>query len=110
MFKTGFNKIAGTLKSNISPEEYYELKGEKDPYVGALAGAVIGAAAGGIKKRTSKHALIGAGLGGAAGASTGYLTGKANKAIRLSLLKNEIQNLKLKASPSKGDYDHGGGM
>ena len=108
MFTNGFNKIAATMKSNISPEEYYELKGEKDPWVGATLGAITGAAAGGIKGKSHKSALMGAGLGGAAGASTGYLVGKGNKALRLSLLKKEIKNLKLKSSPSRGDYDHGG--
>ena len=107
MFTQGFTKIA-LMKSNITPEEYYELKSEKDPYVGAVLGAIAGAAAGGQKKRTAKGALIGAGLGGAAGASAGYLGGKANKALRLALLKNEVSNLKLKTSPGRGDYNHGG--
>lgn len=108
MFISGFNKIAGTLKANISPEEYYDLKAERSPWVGAVGGALAGAAVGGAKKKTHKGALIGAGMGGAAGASTGYLAGKAGKAIRLSLLKKEINSLKLKASPGRGDYDRGG--
>jgi hypothetical protein len=109
MFKTGFNKIAGTMKSNISPEEYYDLKSESDPWVGAVGGALAGAGAGALKHKTHKAALVGAGIGGAAGASTGYLAGKIGKKVRLSLLKKEIKNLKLKASPGRGDYDHGGG-
>ena len=106
MFYIGFNKIAGTLKSNISPEEYYDLKAEKDPYAGAVIGALVGAGAGAAKRRTHKAALIGAGLGGAAGASLGHLSGKASKAVRLSLLKKEINHLKLKASPGRADYQH----
>lgn len=106
MFTLGFNKIAGSMKSNITPEEYYALKAEKDPYVGAVVGALAGAAAGGVKKKSYKGALIGAGLGGAAGASVGHLAGKANKAVRLALLKNEVENLKLKSSPGRGDYGH----
>jgi outer membrane lipoprotein SlyB len=110
MFTIGFNKIAGTMKANISPEEYYSLKAEKDPYVGAVLGSLAGAAAGGLKHKSHKAALIGAGLGGAAGASVGHLSGRAGKAVRMSLLKHEIKNLKLKASPGRGDYssDHGG--
>ena len=105
MFTRGFTKVA-FMKSNITPEEYYDLKGEKDPYVGAVIGALAGAAAGGHKKKTHRGALIGAGLGGAAGASAGYLGGKANKAARLSLLKSEVRHLKLKTSPGRGDYAH----
>jgi len=106
MFTLGFNKIAGSMKSNITPEEYYALQSEKDPYMGAVLGAVAGAAAGGAKKKSYKAALIGAGLGGASGASLGHLGGKASKAVRLSLLKHEISNLKLKSSPGRGDYGH----
>lgn len=107
MFKQGFLKIAaGSLKSTISPEEYYDLKSEKDPYVGAVLGALAGAGAGGAKKKNYKAALIGAGLGGAAGASAGHLAGKANKAVRLGILKNEARTLRLKASPGRGDYSH----
>lgn len=106
MFHTGFVKIAGTMKSNITPEEYYSLKSEKDPYVGAVLGALAGSTAGAMKRKSYKAALIGAGLGGAAGASVGHLTGKASKNVKLHLLKNEIQNLKLKASPGRGDYAH----
>ena len=106
MFTQGFMKISATMKSNISPEEYYDLKGEKDPYVGALTGAAAGAAVGGAKKKTYKAALIGAGLGGASGATAGYLAGKASKAVRLGLLKHEVHNLRLKASPGRSDYNH----
>lgn len=106
MFHLGFKKIAATLKSNISPEEYYDLKGEKDPYVGALMGALAGSAYGGIKHRTAKAGLIGAGLGASFGAGSGHLAGKANKAVRLHLLKKEIQNLQLKASPGRQDYNY----
>ena len=103
MFTHGFTKIA-YMKSNITPEEYYELKGEKDPYVGAVLGSLAGAAVGGAKAKSAKGVLVGAGLGGAAGASTGYVGGKLNKAVRLSLLKKEVEHLKLKSSPSRGDY------
>ena len=106
MFHLGFSKIAGTMKSNISPEEYYDLKSEKDPYVGAVLGSLAGAAVGAVKGKGNKHkaALKGAALGGAAGASAGHLAGKLSKAVRLSMLKHEIKNLKLKASPGRGDY------
>lgn len=104
MFYIGFDKIAGTLKSNISPEEYYDLKSEKDPYAGAVLGAIAGAAAGAAKRKNHKAALIGAGLGGAAGATVGHVSGKLSKSVRLSLLKNEINHLKLKASPGRVDY------
>lgn len=106
MFTKGFYKVAGTLKSNITPEEFYELKSEKDPYLGAVIGAISGAAAGGAKKKSYKAALIGAGLGGSAGASAGYLSGKAAKAVKLHLLKKEVDNLKLKSSPGRSDYSH----
>lgn len=106
MFTHGFIKIAGSMKSNISPEEYYALKSEKDPYVGAVLGSIVGAGAGAAKKRSYKAALIGAGLGGSAGASLGHLGGKVNKSVRLALLKNEIENLKLKTAPGRGDYSH----
>lgn len=112
MFTSGFYKVAVTLKSNITPEEYYDLKAEKDPYLGAVVGSVAGAAYGGLKGRTARSALKWAALGGGAGASAGYLTGKTNKAIRLKLLKNEIDSLKLKASPGRHDYhqaNHGEG-
>jgi len=110
MFTKGFYKIAGTLKANISPEEYYDLQAEKDPYVGAVLGSLAGAGVGGAKRRTAKAALMGAGLGGAAGASVGHLTGKVGKAVRLALLKKEVHNLKLKSSPGRGDYDQSGGQ
>lgn len=106
MFHSGFFKIAGSMKSNITPEEYYDLKAEKDPYAGAVVGALLGAAVGGAKKKSHKAALVGAGLGGAAGASIAHLGGKTSKAIKLHLLKKEIENLKLKASPGRGDYAH----
>ena len=106
MFHTGFIKIAASMKANITPEEYYSLKAEKDPYSGAIFGALAGAAGAGIKKKTHKAALVGAGLGGASGASLGYLYGKGKKAVKLALLKKEIESLKLKSSPGRGDYHH----
>lgn len=106
MFHSGFYKIAGTLKSNISPEEYYDLKGEKDPYLGAILGAVAGAGVGAIKHKSHKAALYGTGLGAAAGASAGHLVGKANKALRMHLLRKEIEHLKLKANPGPSGYSH----
>jgi hypothetical protein len=100
MFSKGFVKVAYT-ESRMTPRDYYDLKHEKDPYQGAVLGALAGAAVGGAKHKNHKAALIGAGIGGATGLSGGYLTGKASKAIRLSLLNNEIKNLNLKSSPSR---------
>lgn len=100
MFTEGFTKVAYTA-SQISPEKVYDLKSEKNPWKGAVLGAMAGAGAGAAKKKSHKAALLGAGLGGAAGASTGYLVGKANKAVRLGLLNSEINEMNLKTTPNR---------
>jgi len=103
MFIKGFEKTASSA-ALITPEEYYNLKAEKDPYIGALAGAAVGAGVGGYKHRTAKAALKGTGAGAAGGLLTGYLAGKAGKAIRLGILKHEIENLNLKTTPGRQQH------
>lgn len=100
MFIKGLNKIAVTLVT-LSPEEYYETVGRKDPYVGALSGAAAGAAIGGSKKRTAKAALIGTGVGAATGGSIGYLGGKGVRKYQSKKVRRLTGELHLKTSPGR---------
>jgi len=103
MFTKGFAKLAATVVT-LSPERYYELVREKDPYVGSLAGAAGGAAAGamkGAKGKKSKAALIGAGLGAAGGAAAGTVASKALKRYQARRIERLARELRLRATPPR---------
>ena len=105
MFLSGFTKTAATLVT-MSPEEYYEIVRQKDPFVGATLGAVLGGAAGGLRgKRSAKTALIGAGAGAGAGAASGYLVGKGVRKYQAARVRRMADELNLKSSPAR---KHGG--
>lgn len=103
MFRDQFSKIA-TIASMITPEDYYELVHEKDPYVGAVLGATVGGAVGGYKGAKgskSKSALIGAALGGASGAVTGHYVGKGLKHYQANKVRRIQEDLNLRSTPSR---------
>jgi uncharacterized membrane protein YebE (DUF533 family) len=103
MFLTGFNKIAVTLVT-MTPEEYYDVVREKDPFVGATAGGLGGAILGAIKsKKGSKHkgALLGSGVGAATGALSTYGAGKALRQYQAGKVRRMAEDLHLKSSPGR---------
>lgn len=102
MFIHGFSKLAVAVVT-LSPEKYYELVREKDPYVGSLGGAVTGALIGGKKGahgKKSKAALIGAGVGAATGAVGGHAVGKGLKHYQAKRIKRLAEELHLRATPA----------
>lgn len=103
MFIFGFSKLA-TAVVTLSPERYYEIVREKDPYVGSLAGAAAGAATGaakGAKGKKSKAALIGAGVGAASGAVGGSLASKGLKRYQSHRIESLARELRLRATPPR---------
>jgi uncharacterized membrane protein YebE (DUF533 family) len=105
MFIHGFSKLAVAVVT-LSPEKYYEIVREKDPYVGSLAGGAAGAAAGairGAKGKRSKSALIGAGVGAASGAAGGHVASKALKHYQTKRVKRLAEELRLRATPARLD-------
>lgn len=106
MFLKSFEKIA-VMASMISPEEYYELVHEKDPYIGALGGAAAGAAIGAKKGKPgsrAKAALIGAALGGTGGAAAGHQIGKALKHYQAHRIRKAVTNLSLRSTPARQHF------
>ena len=100
MFLSGFNKTAATLVT-MTPEEYYEVVREKDPFVGATVGSVLGGLAGARKGGKAKSALIGAAAGGAGGALTGHVIGKAIRKHQAKKVRRMAEELNLKATPGR---------
>jgi outer membrane lipoprotein SlyB len=103
MFIHGFHKLA-TAVVTLSPERYYEIVREKDPYVGSLTGAAAGAAAGaakGAKGKKSKAALIGAGIGAATGAAGGAVISKGLKHYQARRIERLARELRLRATPPR---------
>jgi outer membrane lipoprotein SlyB len=103
MFIHGFQKLAVAVVT-LSPEKYYEIVREKDPYVGALTGAAAGAAAGGAKGakgKKAKAALVGAGIGAATGAATGGLVSKGLKHYQARRVERLARELRLRATPAR---------
>ena len=103
MFIHGFSKLAVAVVT-LSPEKYYEIVREKDPYMGSLAGTAAGAAAGaakGAKGKKSRSALIGAGVGATAGAIAGHTGSKALKHYQTKRVKRLAEDLRLRASPAR---------
>lgn len=103
MFINGFAKLAVAVVT-LSPEKYYDIVREKDPYVGALLGAATGAATGavkGAKGKKSKAALVGIGAGAASGALGGHVVGKALKKYQSKRIKRLAQELHLRATPAR---------
>ncbi len=101
MFFKGFAKVANRAYAVISPEDYYTLKGEKDPHVGAEVGAVGGAlaAAKRAKKHKSKAALVGGAAGAAAGAVVGHVGGKILRKYQTHKVRRISSDLNLRATP-----------
>jgi outer membrane lipoprotein SlyB len=103
MFITGFSKLAATVVT-LSPERYYELAREKDPYVGSLTGALTGAVTGGIKGakgKKSKAALVGAAAGTVGGAAAGAVLSKGLKHYQAHRIERLSRELRLRATPPR---------
>lgn len=103
MFLKGFAKLATTLVT-MTPEEYFEVVREKDPFVGSVLGGVAGGVKGalkGTKKTRHKAALIGTGVGGAAGAAAGYVGGKALRHYQAKKVRRIADELNLRATPQR---------
>lgn len=100
MFSSGFKKTAATLVT-MTPEEYYEVVREKDPFVGATLGAISGAGVGYRKGGKAKSALIGAAAGGTGGALTAHVLGKAVRKHQAKKVRRMAQELNLKATPGR---------
>lgn len=106
MFLKGFRKLA-TAVVTMSPEEYFETVGEKDPLIGALSGAVAGTVAGlkrGHKGSKSKAGLIGNIAGGAAGGAAGHYAGKAFRKYQTRKVHRLSEDLKLRSTPARASY------
>lgn len=103
MFNQGFQKVAVAVVT-LTPEKYYELAREKDPYVGSLSGAVAGAGIGaikGAKGHKHKSALVGAGIGAISGAASGGLASKALKRYQARRIERLTRELRLRATPAR---------
>lgn len=85
----------------MTPEEYYEVVREKDPYVGATAGALAGALTGAAKAKQgkAKAALLGTGLGALGGAITAHVGGKALRHHQAKKVRRMAEDLNLRATP-----------
>ena len=106
MFINGFRKLAVAVVT-MTPEEYFETVGEKDPYMGAVGGATLGALHGlrkGKKGVKSKAGLIGAAVGGAAGATAGHYGGKLLRHYQTHKVRRMAEELKLRSTPNRKSY------
>lgn len=99
MFLTGFNKIAVTLVT-MTPEEYYDVVREKDPYVGASVGSLLGAGVA-HKKLNPKHALLGAGVGAVTGGTAAHFGGKLLRKYQANKVRRMAEDLNLRSTPTK---------
>lgn len=111
MFSHGFKKIAVTM-ANITPEEYYELLGEKDPLVGAALGSLAGTAVGlkkGPKKHKGKWGLIGHGVGAAVGGTAGHYGGGLLRRYQAHKVRKMQEDLNLRATPARAHHYYGEG-
>ena len=107
MFSQGFQKVAATVVT-MSPEEYYEHVGDKDKYIGALAGNIAGAAIGLAKAKPGKKAQTGlaAGLAGTAlGGLAGYTGGKVFRGYQSGRVHRMAGELNLRATPMRSRYE-----
>jgi len=103
MFCDSFNKIAVTLVT-LTPEEYYDIVREKDPYVGATAGGLAGKALGALKSKKGKRtkgAAIGALAGGGIGAVAGGGIGSLLRQHQAKKVRRIAEGLHLKSSPHR---------
>lgn len=103
MFLKGFLKTAATMVT-MTPEEYFEVVREKDPFVGATIGALAGAGHGlwkGKKNNKAQAALIRAALGGSAGAVGGHLGGKVLRHYQANKVHRMADELNLRATPHR---------
>lgn len=109
MFCDSFKKIAVTLVT-LTPEEYYDIVSEKDPYVGAVAGGLTGKTIGalrGKKGRKGRAAAIGALLGGTAGAATGKAMGQMVRRHQAKKVHRIAEGLHLRATPHRKRREEG---
>lgn len=100
MFLSGFVKTAATLVT-MTPEEYYDVVREKDPFVGATVGALVGGAVGAKKGGNSKSALIGAATGAASGAAAAHAVGRGVRKYQAKKVRRMAEELNLKATPGR---------
>jgi len=108
MFIKGFHKLAVAVVT-MTPEEYFQTVGEKDPYMGAVGGAALGALHGlrkGKKGGKGKAGLIGAAAGGAAGATAGHYGGKLLRRYQTGKVHRMAEELKLRSTPARKAYMH----
>ena len=97
LFK-GLEKTA-KLIYEMKPEEYHSEMVSKNKYIGALTGAVAGAAAAGIKKKTAKAALIGAGAGGVAGGLATKIVSDVYKNYKINSDYRRSYNMRVTPKP-----------
>ena len=101
MFLSGFLKTATTLVT-MTPEEYYDIVREKDPFVGAVTGSLVGGAVGGIKgKHGAKSILTGAAVGAGTGAVSSHLGGKLLRRHQANKVRRMAEELNLKSTPGR---------
>ncbi len=103
MFCDSFAKIAATLVT-LTPEEYYDIVREKDPYVGAVTGGLAGKAVGALKSpkgKRSKGAVIGALVGATTGAGVGAGLGSMVRKHQAKKVRRIAEGLHLKSSPGR---------
>lgn len=107
MFFKSFHKHAAGLATNISPEELFELEGQKDKYMGAAVGAPIGAAIGALKgKKGSKAlaALAGGAAGHLGGGAAAHIAGKVYRGHQARKLRRMYEELNLRATPHRSRH------
>lgn len=106
MFSIGFRKVAVAVVT-MTPEEYFDTVGEKDPLVGTVGGAAAGTLYGlrkGKKGARSKAALIGNLAGGVGGAVVGHYAGKAVRGHQTRKVHRLAHDLKLRSTPNRAAY------
>ncbi len=80
-----------TQRQNATTGEYETNSTSLGALTGAIAGAAIGLATGGNAKERRQRALIGAAAGGATGAGIGYYFDQQEEALRKELLNSGVQ-------------------
>lgn len=91
----------------MTPEEYFDTVGEKDPLVGAIGGAAAGTLHGlrkGPKGKKGKYGLIGNAVGAAAGGAAGHFAGKALRKYQTHKVHRMSEDLKLRSTPARKAY------
>jgi hypothetical protein len=112
MFVDGFFKTAAGPIAQLTPEEYYDLVREKDPYVGGAVGAAAGLAHGAFKGKAGARAakaLKHGGIGAAAGTAGAYGVSKLVKKHQANKVYKMTGGLRLRSSPSRSSFDSNDG-